>query len=119
MLAISPVRTDNCRIALDCDDTMRFDPTSITVSSSCAQITIELGHSSSLPVAAMGHNIVIAASDVWQAVAQDGVKAAGQHYASPNDSRVVAFTPMIGGAVRRTPDAAVLSHPRPRRAAAS
>lgn len=101
LLASPLALADNCRIVLDSDDAMKFDKTSVTVSAACPEISIELTHSGRLPAAAMGHNVVIAASDVWQAVAQEGVKAgAERHYVPANDDRVIAHTSIIGGGER-------------------
>ena len=91
-------QAQNCTIELSADDAMKFDKTSVTVSSSCASIEIKLAHAGKLPVAAMGHNVVIAATPVYQAVAQDGMKAgAAADYVPAGDARVVAHTKLIGG----------------------
>ena len=46
----------------------------------------------------MGHNVVITATDVFQAVANDGLKAGlPGNYVPPNDKRVIASTKLIGG----------------------
>jgi len=41
---------------------MKFDKTEVTVSSSCKTVTINLAHTGKLPVASMGHNVVVATS---------------------------------------------------------
>jgi len=88
----------NCSIDLVSDDLMRFDKTSVTVDASCPQVTINLSHSGRLPAAAMGHNVVIAATGDWQAAAQDGIKGglAGD-YVMAGDDRIIAHTAIIGG----------------------
>ena len=54
----------NCTIRLKGDDRMQFDQKEVTVSASCKTINIELEHTGQLPVAAMGHNVVVSqASD--------------------------------------------------------
>ncbi len=98
LLAAGVAQADNCTIDLDSDDAMKFDKTALTVSASCPEITINLRHTGRLPATAMGHNVVIAASDVWQGVAQDGVKAGpANHYVPQDDARVVGYTQIIGG----------------------
>lgn len=88
----------HCTIDLASDDQMKFDQASVTVSSSCPEIEIKLRHTGSLAATVMGHNVVISPSDVWQAAAQDGLKAgAANHYVTPGDSRVIAHTTVIGG----------------------
>lgn len=88
----------NCKIKLDSNDQMQYDQKSITVSASCETIEIELNHVGKLPVTAMGHNVIIAATADAQAVANDGLKAgADKGYLQPDDARVIASTKMIGG----------------------
>lgn len=90
--------SQNCTIDLDSNDRMQFDKKSVSVSAGCATITINLKHTGSLPVAAMGHNVVITATTDANAVAQEGIKAgAAQQYLPQDDARVLAATDMIGG----------------------
>jgi len=88
----------NCAIKLKAGDDMKFDQKSVTVSAGCKSISIELQHSGKLPVAAMGHNVVITATPDAAGVAQDGIKAgAAGGYLPAGDKRVLASTKMIGG----------------------
>lgn len=88
----------NCSIDLVSDDMMKFDKTSVTVDASCPEVTINLTHSGKMPAAAMGHNVVISPTDVWQAAAQDGIKGGlDGHYVMADDARVIAHTSIIGG----------------------
>lgn len=89
---------DNCTIALTGNDAMQFDKQSVTVSSSCETITIKLEHVGKLPEQSMGHNVVISPTAVYQAAAQDGMKAGPDNaYVKPDDERVIAHTEVIGG----------------------
>lgn len=98
LFAAGSVAAQNCTIALDSNDRMQFDQKSVSVSSSCSSITVELTHSGSLPVAAMGHNVVIAETANVNDVAQAGIKAgAANNYMPSGDARVIAATEMIGG----------------------
>ncbi len=98
LLGSSAVLAQNCSIDLDSNDQMKFDKSEVTVSAGCAEITINLHHSGNLPVNAMGHNVVIAATGDYKAVAQDGVKAGlPGDYVPADDARVIAHTRMIGG----------------------
>ena len=77
---------------------MQFDVGSITVPASCSQFTINLTHVGKLPVAAMGHNVVITKASDMQAVAADGMAAgADADYVKPDDPRVIAHTELVGG----------------------
>ena len=88
----------SCAIKLKAGDDMKFDQKSVTVSAGCKSISIELQHSGKLPVAAMGHNVVITATPDAAGVAQDGIKAgAAGGYLPAGDKRVLASTKMIGG----------------------
>jgi azurin len=88
----------NCTISLKGDDAMKFDLKEATVSASCPIITLELTHSGKLPVAAMGHNVVVSKTAHLAGVARDGMKAgAAGAYVQANDARVIAHTSLIGG----------------------
>jgi azurin len=51
-----------------------------------------------MPVAAMGHNVVIATSGDMAGVLADGIGAGvANDYVKPGDTRVVAHTKLVGG----------------------
>ena len=88
----------NCTVSLKGDDAMKFDLKEATVSASCPTITIELTHTGKMPVAAMGHNVVVSKTADLAGVARDGMKAgAAGAYVPANDARVIAHTSLIGG----------------------
>jgi azurin len=88
----------NCTVSLKGDDAMRFDLKEATVSASCATITIDLIHTGKLPVAAMGHNVVISATPDLAGIARDAIKAgAANAYVPKGDARVIAHTALVGG----------------------
>lgn len=88
----------NCTVSLKGDDAMKFDLKEATVSASCPTITLELEHTGKLPVAAMGHNVVVTTTPDLAGVARDGMKAgAAGAYVQANDARVIAHTPLVGG----------------------
>lgn len=91
-------QAENCVIDLKADDQMKFDQAEVTVSPTCKTVQIKLTHTGKLPVAAMGHNVVIAATGDIQAVGMDGQKAgAAAAYVAADDKRVIAHTPLVGG----------------------
>ena len=49
----------NCTVKIKGGDNMQFDLKTATVSAACKSISFELQHTGKLPVAAMGHNIVL------------------------------------------------------------
>lgn len=89
---------DACKIKLGSNDMMQFDQKELTVSAGCKTVEIELVHTGQLPVASMGHNIVITKTADYEAVAKDGIKAGVEgNYVPADDARVIAFTKLIGG----------------------
>jgi len=88
----------NCTVKLKAGDNMQFDQKSVSVSSACKNINVELEHTGKLPVAAMGHNVVITTTPDAAAVAQAAVKAgAAASYVPAGDARILGATKMIGG----------------------
>lgn len=96
--SVFAAHAENCVIDLKADDQMKFDQTEVTVAASCKTVQIKLAHVGKLPVAAMGHNVVIAATADIQPIAMDGQKAgAAANYVAAADTRVIAHTALVGG----------------------
>ena len=88
----------DCSTEIEGSDAMQFNVGSITVPASCTSFTITLKHTGTMPVAAMGHNVVIAQASDMQAVAADGMAAgAAAMYVKPGDTRVIAHSDVVGG----------------------
>ena len=103
LLAAPLAAAQNCSIDLTADDQMKFDRAEVAVSASCPEITINLTHAGKLPVAAMGHNVVVSATPDVQAIATAGMKAgAAGAYVPKSDARVLAATPLVGGGGKTT-----------------
>lgn len=86
-----------CATEIEGNDAMQFNMKSITVPATCSEYTITLKHVGKMPVAAMGHNVVITEADDMQKVLADGMAAgAAKDYVKPDDD-VIAHTKMIGG----------------------
>lgn len=93
-----PAVVADCATTIDSNDAMRYDADSITIPASCDQFTIRLTHSGQMPVAAMGHNVVVTSQADMQGVIAEGMGAGlDNDYVKPDDPRVVAHTDMIGG----------------------
>ena len=87
-----------CSADIEGNDAMKFNVANIDVSRSCKDFTINLKHTGKLPKAAMGHNVVIAATSDIKGVDADGIKAgAAKDYIKPGDTRVIAHSPLVGG----------------------
>lgn len=97
-LSLPAMAQDNCSVTVDSTDAMKYDTNSIEISKSCEEFTINLTHSGKLPKTTMGHNVVITKAADQQPVATEGMQAGlNNNYVKPNDARVIAFTPVIGG----------------------
>lgn len=86
----------SCAIDMTGDDMMKFSVSSITVPASCSQFTINFRHIGKLPVAAMGHNVVIAKESDAAGIVADGMAVKPEHLKA-GDTRVIAATKMVGG----------------------
>lgn len=95
-VAGSPAVVADCATSIESNDAMRYDADSITVPASCTQFTIHLKHVGSMPVAAMGHNVVVAREADMNGIAIDGMTVTPEHLKA-DDARVIAHTRMIGG----------------------
>lgn len=94
----SAAMVTDCAIEIEGNDLMQFNVGSIAVPASCNEFKITLKHVGTMPVAAMGHNLVIAKASDVQAVNTDGLAAgADADYVKPGDARIVAHTELIGG----------------------
>ncbi|MDO5504679.1 MAG: azurin [Pseudoxanthomonas suwonensis] len=95
--ATAPVSGD-CAFNLEGNDAMQFNAKEIVVPASCSEFTINLEHTGSMPVAAMGHNVVITKEADMGEVDKDGIAAgAASDYVKAGDDRVIAHSKMIGG----------------------
>lgn len=91
-------QADECTFALNSTDAMQFDQKTITVSKTCKEFTLNLTHTGKLPKTVMGHNWVLSTTADSKAVASDGIAAGvDNQYVKPGDTRVIAFTKLIGG----------------------
>src|SRR5690606_3141731 len=88
----------SCAVEIESNDAIQYNVKEITVPASCSEFTITMRHVGKLPVAAMGHNVVITTAADMAGVVADGIAAGlDAGYLKPNDSRVIAHTDMIGG----------------------
>ena len=85
-----------CAFNLEGNDAMQYNTKNIDVPKSCTEFTINLKHTGTMPVAAMGHNVVIAKTADINAVAADGATVQPDHVKA-GDARVVAHSSMVGG----------------------
>lgn len=87
-----------CATLVEGNDAMQFNVSSIVVPASCKDFKIVLKHTGMMPVAAMGHDVVITKESDMKAVDTDGMAAgAAAGYVKADDARVIAHTSLIGG----------------------
>ena len=93
-----PAAPADCSTTIGSNDAMQFDAASIAIPAACTEFTIRLSHNGQMPVAAMGHNLVVSSEANMAGVLADGMAAgAADAYVKPGDPRVLAHTPLIGG----------------------
>lgn len=98
MLGAPAAMAATCSADIEGNDMMKYNVANIDVSKSCTEFTINLKHVGKLPKAAMGHNVVIAATSDIKGVDTDGIKAGlASDYVKAGDERVIAHSKMIGG----------------------
>lgn len=102
MLAVgaiaSPAMAADCAVTIEGNDQMQFNVKNVEVPKSCSKFTMTLKHTGKMPKSSMGHNIVLTSTADYTAAAADGMKAgAANEYVKPNDTRVIAYTKVIGG----------------------
>lgn len=88
----------NCSTEIEGTDAMQYSVSSITVPASCTTFKITLKHTGNLPVAAMGHDVVITRQSDMEAVDKEGAAAGLKNgYIKADDPRIIAHTKLIGG----------------------
>lgn len=87
-----------CKLEIGSNDAMQFDKKELAVAADCTQVELTLKHTGKLPAQAMGHNWVLSKTSDMAGVVSDGLVAgfANQHV-KKGDTRVIAFTKIIGG----------------------
>lgn len=87
-----------CAVEIEGNDLMQFNRDAIAVPATCERFTITLRHTGQMPVATMGHNVVITRESDMPAVAADGVGAGlDAGYLKPGDDRILAHSDLVGG----------------------
>ena len=101
MLGAPATMAATCSVDIEGNDKMKFNVANIDVSKSCKDFTINLVHTGKMPKAAMGHNVVIAATSDIKGIDADGIKAGvAADYVKAGDARVIAHSKLVGGGER-------------------
>ena len=94
----APAMAANCAVTVEGNDQMQFNVKNIEVPKSCKSYTVTLKHVGKMPKSAMGHNLVLTTTADATAAAADGMKAgAAAQYVKAGDTRVLAYSKVIGG----------------------
>ncbi|MBQ0132743.1 MAG: azurin [Comamonas sp.] len=94
----APAMAANCAVTVEGNDQMQFNVKTIEVPKACKTYTVTLKHVGKMPKSAMGHNLVLTTTADATAAAADGMKAgAAADYVKAGDTRVLAYTKVIGG----------------------
>ncbi|KZN55500.1 azurin [Pseudoalteromonas luteoviolacea] len=89
---------NDCELTIESNDMMQFSEKTLSVPEKCEEVKLTLVHTGKLAAAVMGHNWVLTEKKNVKAVASDGMRAGVKNsYVKPDDPRVFAFTPVIGG----------------------
>jgi azurin len=89
---------NDCATEIEGNDAMQYNVSSIVVPASCKDFKITLKHTGTMPVTAMGHDVVITKASDLKAVDSDGMAAgASAGYVKADDPRVIAHSSLIGG----------------------
>lgn len=93
-----PAFANDCEVAIEGTDQMTYNLSQIDVKKSCEQFTVKLKHVGTLPIQSMGHNWVLAKTEDYQEVAQEGAaQGLEKNYVDEADTRVLAHTKVVGG----------------------
>lgn len=89
---------DKCAQAIEGNDQMQFNLSSMEFPASCKAVKITLKHTGKLPINAMGHNWVLVKTADVNAVGMAGMSAGiDNDHVPQNDPRVLTATKLIGG----------------------
>lgn len=89
---------NNCSTEIEATDAIQYSVGSITIPSSCTHFKITLKNTGNMPIASMGHDVVITRQSDMQAVDQEGAAAGLKNgYVKASDPRIIAHTKLVGG----------------------
>ena len=103
LLASPAAFAKTCKLAISSNDQMQFDKPELKVAADCTKVELTLTHAGKMPVAAMGHNWVLAKTSDFRSLAIAGGKAtAADSFLPKGDARALAHTKVIGGGEKTT-----------------
>lgn len=88
----------DCAFKVEGNDQLQYSARQLTIPASCSAVELTLTHSGNQPIKIIGHNWVLSkSSDVNLIVAAGQNAGLSNNYQAPNDPRIIAATPVVGG----------------------
>lgn len=87
----------SCEQVVSANDMMKFDTKQITIGADCQTFKLTLKHTGRLPLASMGHNLVITEESKADQVIKAGLQAGAAKGYVPDSPDVLAATKLLGG----------------------
>jgi len=98
LLLATAARAGDCQFTIEGSDEMQYSERQLRVPASCAAVDLTLKHSGMQPINVIGHNWVLAKTSDVNVVVSGGLNAGrSNNYQAPNDPRIIAATPLVGG----------------------
>jgi azurin len=98
LCAAAGVRAGECQFSVEGNDQLQFSARQLRIPASCTTVELTLTHSGKLPIKVVGHNWVLSKTSDVNVIIAAGLSAGLEHnYQAPNDPRIIAATPVVGG----------------------
>jgi azurin len=97
LLSTVVAHADPCKLSIDSNDAMQYSTREMVVPAGCTDVEISLRHSGQLAAKVMGHDWVLARESDMSAIVNAGMAAGFKHGYLPENERVIAATPIVGG----------------------
>ena len=98
LCAASGVHAAECQFTVEGNDQLQFNARQLRVPASCTTIELTLKHSGTQPIKIIGHDWVLSKTSDVNVIVAAGLNAGLVHnYQAPNDPRIIAATPVVGG----------------------
>ena len=96
--AAGGVHAADCQFTVEGNDQLQFNSQQLSVPASCATVELTLTHSGKQPIKIIGHDWVLSKTSDVNVIVAAGLNAGLAHnYQAPNDPRIIAATPVVGG----------------------
>ncbi len=92
------VQAKTCELTISGNDMIMYNKSELRVDTQCDAVKLTLKHTGMLTKNQMGHNWVLAETGQWKDIAKSSLMAGEANgYVPPDDERILASTPTIGG----------------------